>query len=141
MIVNDGLIRKRGNQDREQKCARTAGEEIPEEEKPVLQEETMKLESLEQMVAERGRWKMTAILLLIALAAVLAQNARADLPYPERVRARTVEAEEVVLKDSSGKVRARMEVQGSAARLVIFDEDGKAIAVLPERARWRDLGK
>ncbi|HET7184304.1 MAG TPA: hypothetical protein VFI82_06440 [Terriglobales bacterium] len=101
----------------------------------------MKLESLEQMVAERGRWKMTAISLLIALAAVLAQNARADLPYPERVRARTVEAEEVVLKDSSGKVRARMEVQGSAARLVIFDEDGKAIAVLPERARWRDLGK
>ncbi|MGZ4834074.1 MAG: hypothetical protein ACXVZZ_00450, partial [Terriglobales bacterium] len=70
----------------------------------------MKLESLEQMVAERGRWKMTAIALLIALAAVLAQNARADLPYPERVRARTVEAEEVVLKDSSGKVRARMEV-------------------------------
>jgi hypothetical protein len=101
----------------------------------------MTSESVQELVAGRRRWRLTAIGLLIALAATLAVSARADLPYPERVRARTVEAEEIVLKDSAGRVRVRMAVQGSAARLMILDEDGKTLAVLPERARLKDLGK
>ena len=95
--------------------------------------------------ADRGHrqrvWKMTALGLLVALAAVLAVNARADLPYPERVRARTVVAEEIVLQDSDGHVRARFSVQGDSARLIILDEHGKAVAVLPERARMKELGQ
>jgi hypothetical protein len=86
-------------------------------------------------------WRVTAIALLVALVASLAVNARADLPYPERVKARTVEAEEIVLKDGDGHVRARFSVQGNAARLVIFDEQGKAVAMLPERARMKELGQ
>jgi hypothetical protein len=101
----------------------------------------MTSESVRELVAGRRRWRLTAIGLLIALAGALAVNARADLPYPERVRARTVEAEEIVLKDSAGRVRARLAVQGNAARLVIFDEDGKTLATLPERARLKELGK
>ena len=81
----------------------------------------MTSESVQELVSGRRRWRLTAIGLLIALATVLAVNARADLPYPERVRARTVEAEEIVLKDSAGRVRARLAVQGNAARLVILD--------------------
>ncbi len=111
----------------------------------------MTTESVQELVAARRRWRLTAIALLVVLAAVLLAmpasggqmwNAKnVDLPYPERVRARTVEAEEIVLKDSTGHVRARLSVQGSAARLAIFDEDGKTIAVLPERARVKELGK
>ena len=79
--------------------------------------------------------------LLIALAGVLAVKARADLPYPEQVRARTVVAEEIVLKDAEGHVRARLAVQGNAARFVLFDEQGKAVAMLPERARMKEVGR
>ncbi len=90
---------------------------------------------------EQSFWKTAAIALLIALAGVLASKARADLPFPERVRARTVEAQEIVLKDGDGHVHARFSVQGNAARLVIYDEQGKAVATLPERARMKELGQ
>ncbi len=86
-------------------------------------------------------WKITAIVLLILLAAVLAVQARADLPFPERVRARTVEAQEIVLQDADGHVRARFAVQGNTARLVIYDEQGKAVAMLPEKARMKELAQ
>ncbi len=89
----------------------------------------------------KNPWKMATIALLAMVAALLAVNARADLPYPERVRARTVEAQEIVLKDSDGHVRARFSVQGEAARLVIFDEHGRTLAVLPQQARMKELGQ
>ena len=98
-------------------------------------------DSLAEVVAARRRWKMIAMALLIALVGSLALNARADLPYPERLKARTMEAEEIVLKDSEGQVRARFAVQGNAARLTIFDGKGKAVAELPERARMKELGQ
>ncbi len=92
---------------------------------------------------ERGEffWKVLAIALLVALAGSWAVKARADLPYPERVRARTVEAQEIVLKDSEGQVRARFSVQGAAAKLVIFDEHGKTLAVLPQQPRMKEVGE
>jgi hypothetical protein len=98
-------------------------------------------EPFQDVAAALRQWRITAIGLLIALAALLAVNARADLPYPERVKARTVEAEEIVLKDGEGHVRARFSVQGNAARLIIYDEQGKALAMLPERARMKELGQ
>lgn len=113
----------------------------------------MTSESVEELAAGRRWWRLTAIGSLIALAATLAVTPtsanggqmlgprHADLPYSERVRARTVEADMFVLKDSAGRVRARMAVQGDAARLLIFDEDGKILAELPERARLKEVGK
>src|SRR5512147_178331 len=98
-------------------------------------------ETFQEVVAARRRWKVTAIALLVVLAGVLTVNARADFPFPERVGARTVEAEEIVLKDSAGHVRARLALQGNAARLTIFDEDGKAIAGVPERPRMKEVGQ
>jgi hypothetical protein len=98
-------------------------------------------ETFHELAAARRRWKVTSIALLIALAGALAVNARADLPFPERVRVRTVEAEEIVLKDSAGHVRARLAMHGNAARLTIFDEDGKAVAGLPERPRMKEIGQ
>ena len=98
-------------------------------------------ETLQEVAAARRRWRTLAMALVIALAGVLAVSARADLPFPERVRARTVEAEEIVLKDSSGHVRARLAVQGNTARLTMYDEDGKAVAGLPERPRLKDVGQ
>ena len=99
------------------------------------------MESVQEVWAARRQWRLAAIALLIALAASLAVGARADLPFPERVRTRTVEAEEILLKDSAGHVRARFAVQNNAARLVIFDDQGKTVAVLPERPRLKDLGQ
>ncbi|MBZ5628307.1 MAG: hypothetical protein LAO06_05505 [Acidobacteriia bacterium] len=98
-------------------------------------------ESFPEVVAARRRWKIIAMALLVALVGSLAVNARADLPFPERVKARIVEAEEIVLKDSEGQVRARLAIQGNAARLIIFDAEGKAVAELPERARMKELGQ
>ena len=68
----------------------------------------MMAESFPEVVAARRRWKIIAMALLVALVGSLAVNARADLPFPERVKARIVEAEEIVLKDSEGQVRARL---------------------------------
>ncbi len=81
------------------------------------------------------RWRLAAIALALALMAAAAINARADLPYPERLRARTVEASEVVLRDDAGRVRARLAIQNGAAQLTILDEHGKVVASVPERAR------
>jgi hypothetical protein len=117
----------------------------------------MMTESLQEVVAARRRWKMIAIALLVALVGSLAMttaerakaspsgdpgvNARADLPFPERLRAHTVEAQEIVLKDGEGHVRARFSARGETARLVIYDAQGKAVASLPEKARVKELGQ
>ncbi len=85
------------------------------------------------------RWKLAAMTLMVITAGALAVRARADLPFPERMRARTVEAHELVIRDSEGHVRARLAVRGEAAQLVIYDEQGKALASLPERPRMKEL--
>ncbi len=86
------------------------------------------------------RWKLTAITMMVITAGAMAISARADLQYPERLRARTVEAQEIVLKDEVGQVRARFAVRGNAAQLVIYDAEGKAVAVLPAQPRMKELG-
>ena len=101
----------------------------------------MMAESFQEVAAAVRRWKTIAMALPIALLGSLALSARADLPYPERVKARTVEAEEIVLKDSEGQVRARLAIQGNAARLIIYDAKGKAVASLPETPRMKELGQ
>lgn len=83
----------------------------------------------------RNPWKLMALALAIALALSVALSARADLPYAERIRARTVEVDEIVLKDAAGKVRARMMTDARGAHLLIYDEDGKVISTVPPTPR------
>ncbi len=91
-----------------------------------------------RLAAVCRRWKLAAIGL--ALAAGLAISARADLPYQDHLRVRAVETNEVVLRDDSGRVRARLAMHGNAARLILLDENGKVVASLPEQARVVPLG-
>ncbi len=83
----------------------------------------------------RNPWKLIAAALAIALALSVALTARADLPYAERIRARTVEVDEIVLKDAAGNVRARMMTDAKGAHLLIYDEDGKVISTVPPTPR------
>jgi hypothetical protein len=89
-----------------------------------------------QLAARCRRWKLTAITLALLLAVTFAVKARADLPYPERLRARTVEATEVVLRDDTGHVRARLAMEDNTALLTILDEHGKVIATVPQRPKF-----
>jgi len=73
----------------------------------------------EQLASECRRWKVAALVLTFALGLVLAVSARADLPYPDRIRARTLEVDEFVLKDAAGNVRARMSTDGKGTQLII----------------------
>ncbi len=95
----------------------------------------------DRLAARCRRWRLTAIALGLALLAGLAVNARADLPYPERLRARTVEATEFMLRDDAGRVRARLAMENNIAQLVMLDEHGKVIASLPLRARVTPVGR
>jgi len=108
----------------------------------------------EQLASECRRWKVAALVLTFALGLVLAVSARADLPYPEqsgspaspglacwgdRIRARTVEVDEFVLKDAAGNVRARMATDGKGAQLTIYDEQGKVVATVPPKPHMMEV--
>ena len=93
----------------------------------------------EQLASECRRWKVAALVLTVALGLVLVLSARADLPYPDRIRARTLEVDEFVLKDAGGNVRARMATDGKGTQLTIYDEEGKVVATVPPKVHMMEV--
>jgi len=64
---------------------------------------------LEKLEAQNRKWKLASILLgLSSLSLVLMAAKSADHLDPRVVHARTVEAQDFVLKDEDGQVRARL---------------------------------
>jgi len=86
---------------------------------------------------ERGnrRWKLAALVLLLGCLVLLL--AGFDYPQPFLVKARSVEAQNFVLRDADGQVRARMAISEDGPRLSFFDEQGKVVSSLPLKPEMR----
>ncbi|HXP48238.1 MAG TPA: hypothetical protein VN810_13265 [Terriglobales bacterium] len=86
---------------------------------------------------ERGnrRWKLAALVLLLSCLVLLL--AGFDYPQPFLVKARSVEAQNFVLRDSDGQIRARMAISEDGPRLSFFDQQGNVFSSLPLKAEMR----
>jgi len=81
------------------------------------------------------RWKLAVLVLLLSCLVLLL--AGFDYPHPNLVQARSVEAQNFVLRDANGQVRARMAVGEDGPRLSFFDEHGNVISSLPLKPEMR----
>ena len=82
------------------------------------------------MLAGNGnRWRIASWVLLMLLASVIFLGAHAQSEPP----ARTVEAQEFLLKDSSGRVRARLGMKNDQANIEFYDEQGATVWTVPNK--------
>ena len=93
------------------------------------------IQRLENLERGSRRWKLAALVLWLACLVPLL--AGFDYPQPNLVKARSVEAQNFVLRDTDGRVRARMAVGEDGPRLSFFDEHGNVISSLPLKPEMR----
>jgi hypothetical protein len=93
------------------------------------------IQRIERLEKGNRRWKLAALVLL--LAALVLLLAGFDSPQPYLVKALAVEAQSFVLKDGAGQVRARMALSADGPRLTFFDEHGNVISSLPLKPEIR----
>ena len=93
---------------------------------------TRRIERLEQ--ANR-RWRLAALILLLGWLVLLL--AGFDFAQPNLVKARSVEAQNFVLRDADGQIRARMAISEDGPRLSFFDEQGKVVSSVPLKPEMR----
>jgi len=74
-------------------------------------------------------WKITTGLLLLILVCMLLIGAYRQ-PQPGM---KTIEAEEFILKDSSGKTRATLSMRNDKPEIDFYDEAGALISKVPDR--------
>lgn len=97
---------------------------------------------LERLEGESRRWRMLALLLFVLLASVVFVAAGpVDLPVPELLRARTIEAQRVLLRDADGTVRARIGFADGGAKLTFYDAHGKVVGETAIRPGYQALGE
>ena len=107
---------------------RTFEEVVMKYTEPELEPLVARLEKLE---AQNRKWKLASILLgLSSLSLVLMAAKSADHLDPRVVHARTVEAQDFVLKDEDGQVRARLTLNANK-----FSHDRNILDPKPSRAR------
>jgi hypothetical protein len=64
---------------------------------------------LDKLEAQNGKWKLASILLAVSSASLVLIAAKpADNIDPRVIHARTVEAQDFVIKDEDGQIRARL---------------------------------
>ena len=90
---------------------------------------------VERLALENRRWKLGA--LVLALGCVVLLFTGFDFPQPNVMKARSVEAQSFVLRDSDGQIRARMAITADGPRLSFFDERGNVISSLPLKPEMR----
>lgn len=93
------------------------------------------IQRLEHLEREGRRWKLAAFLLMLGCLVLLL--AGFDSPQPFLVKARSVEAQNFVLRDADGQIRARMAIGDDGPRLSFFDEHGNVISSLPLKPEMR----
>jgi hypothetical protein len=98
-------------------------------------QESELIERLEDLERGSRRWKLAGLVLLLSCLVLLL--AGFDYPHPNLVKARNVEAESFILRDTNGQVRARMAVGEDGPRLSFFDEHGNVISSLPLKPEMR----
>jgi hypothetical protein len=110
-----------------------------------LQSLSVRLDKLE---TQARRWKLTAMVLAVSSASLVLIAAKsADHIDSSVIRARSVEAEDFILKDQDGQVYARLSLRphprkfgqsfsyspaGPASSLEFYDQNGEAIWTAPQ---------
>ena len=92
------------------------------------------IQRVEDLERRSRRWKLAALVLLSCLVLLLAAF---DYAQPNLVKARSVEAQNVVLRGADGQMRARMAIGDDGPRLSFFDEHGNVTASLPLKPEMR----
>jgi hypothetical protein len=93
------------------------------------------IQRMERLERGNRRWKLAALVLLLSCLVLLL--AAFDYPQPNLVKARSVEAQNFVLRDADRQVRARMAISEDGPRLSFFDEQGNTILALPLKPEMR----
>jgi len=98
-------------------------------------QQTELIQRMERLERGSHRWKLAALVLLLGCLVLLL--AGFDYPQPNLVKARSVEAQNFVLRDADGQVRARMAISEDGPRLSFFDEHGNLVSSLPLKPEMR----
>ncbi|MGB7849127.1 MAG: hypothetical protein WBL63_26175 [Candidatus Acidiferrum sp.] len=107
---------------------------------------------VEKLEAQNRRWKFISTAFVLAgVSAVLMGAKAADRIGPPAIRAKTVEAQEFILKDSDGQVYGRLSLHMAAkgvvngqstvvdedqASLQFFNEQGDVVWTAPTKAQF-----
>jgi hypothetical protein len=103
---------------------------------------------LDKLETQARRWKLASIVTALSSASLILIAARpADHIDSSVIRARSVEAEDFILKDQDGQVHARLSLRphsrkfgqsfsaspaGTASSLQFYDQNGEAIWTAPQ---------
>jgi hypothetical protein len=97
-----------------------------------MQEEEL-IQRVERLERRNRRWKLAALALLLGCLVLLL----AGFDYAQPFLARSVEAQNFVLRDADGRIRARMAISEDGPRLSFFDEQGNVVSSLPLKSEMR----
>jgi hypothetical protein len=103
---------------------------------------------LDRLEVQNRRWKLAAIMLALSSGSLVLIAAKpADRLDPSVVRARSVEAQDFILKDEDGQIRARLSLRphskkpgqnlfanptGATPSLEFYDDNGDAVWTAPQ---------
>ena len=76
-----------------------------------------------------NHWRIASWFLLMLLASVIFLGAHGQSEPPTR----TIEAQEFVLKDSSGRVRAKLGMKDDQSAIDFYDERGSVVWTVPNK--------
>lgn len=76
-----------------------------------------------------NHWRIASWFLLMLLACIIFLGAHRQA----EPLTRTVEAEEFILKDSSGRVRAKLDMKNDQSSIEFYDEQGSLVWTVPSR--------
>ena len=97
-----------------------------------LQELALRVRALEK---QNRRWKFLSLLALLLFAFSLTLGLRAQGDYqPNLLRAKSIEAQGFVLKDSTGNVRAALRMKGDRPVLELYDPSGRVLWSTPAKS-------
>jgi hypothetical protein len=83
------------------------------------------IERVGKLERQNRRWKLGSILAAIVLAFSVAAGTRAQQEHDQPLRAKTVEAETFLLKDSDGVTRGDLTVTNGVPVLQLYNANGK----------------
>lgn len=90
---------------------------------------------VERLEQANRRWRLAALILLLGWLVLLLPGF--DFAQPNLVKARSVEAQNFVLRDADGQVGARMAIGDDGPSLSFYDEHGTVTSSLPPKAEMR----
>jgi len=85
------------------------------------------VERVEKLESQNRPWKLGSILAALVLALSVAASTRARQEHDQPLRAKTIEAETLLLKDSDGVTRGEWKVTNGVPVLQLYNANGKVL--------------